>query len=423
MKSRITFCLFILILSSCYENSFLDEIPEVDLEDDFNIQKVEFTDISYSSYFQDSIVTSTKESFLLGNTIDPTRGEVKANPYFEFNIQSTSTGFDDETILDSVVFVLKIDNSHYDTLPEFDLHIYQLEERLAYQNDDDVFYDFESFPTNSVPLVSKRIQYIPFQDSIRITLPMEFGQDLFEKVRGSEKLFESNEDFLDYFPGFMLEVAGSSPLMLVSKESYISFYHKPPLELLEEDEEYQIPIGDASLGFSHIEVNRAGTPFSEAQDYVQFPASESQNMAIADELGYSAVRIDLGDLTYIEDVPHDLYISEANLYIPVKKGTYDGSLNQPLQQLDVYVIDKNNNTKSYLSQATLASFDEVFQEATYFIIPINDFVRSQISGSRQTDGLWLEVSPGSTFNMGYLVVGDNSSSYKSKLEITLIPLN
>ncbi|MEB2774416.1 DUF4270 family protein [Algoriphagus sp. D3-2-R+10] len=423
MKSRIAFSLLVIILTSCYENSFLEEIPEVDLEDGLSIRKIEFTDISYSSYFQDSMVTSSQESFLLGNNTDPFRGTVKASPYFEFELSSNVTGFDDDTILDSIVFVLKIDGSHFDTIPEFDLSIYQLSQRLEYQNDDDVFYDFETFATNSSPLLTTNVQYLPSRDSIRITLPMEFGMKLFEKAKGSDKIFGNNEDFLDYFPGFMLQVTGISPLMLVSKESYITLYHKAPLELLEEDEEFQIPIGNNSLGYTHLKVDRSNTPFSAAQNYVPLPAEESQDLVIADELGFGGIRIDLGDLTYLGDVPYDYYISEAYLYMPVKKGTYNGKLNSPLQEFDVYVMDKNNNIQSYLAQATLTTFDEIFQEATYFKIPIKDFVDSQISGSRQTDGLWLKVTSSTSFNMGYLVVGENNTQYKSKLEITIIPLN
>ena len=423
MKSRISFCLLVLVLSSCYENSFLEEIPKVDIEDEFNIHKIETTDITYSSYFQDSLVTSTKESYLLGNNTDPNRGTVKAMPYFEFGLGSTFTGFDDQTLLDSIVFIMKIDSYYFDTIPEFNLNIYEITERLEYRNDDDVFYDFETFSTKRSPLVSKTIRYRPSEDSIRITLPMEFATLLFEKARGEEKIFENNEDFLDFFPGFMLEVTGQSPLMLLSKESYISIYHKPPLELLEEDEEYKIPMGENSMGFSNVNVNRSNTPFAQAENYVQIPASDTQNLAIADELGYSYIRIDLGDLTYLGDVPYEYYISEANLHIPVKKGTYNGSFNIPIQTFDVYSIDKNNNIKRYLTQATLTSFDEIFQEATYFVIPIDEFVRSQISGSRQTDGIWLEITSASYFNMGYMIVGENANQYKSKVEITIIPLN
>lgn len=423
MKSGIAFSLLVLTLSSCYENSFLEEIPQVDIEEDFSIHKIEFTDISYSSYFQDSMVTNTQETFLLGNNTDPYRGTVKASPYFEFELSSTVTGFDDDTVLDSIVFVLKIDASHFDTLPEFDLNIYQLSQRLEYQNDDDVFYDFETFATTSAPLISTKVQYLPSRDSIRITLPMEFGLELFEKAKGPDKIFDSNEDFLDYFPGFMLEVIGQSPLMTVSKDSFIVLYHKAPLELREDNEEYRIPIGEYSLGYTHLKVDRSNTPFSAAQDYVSLPSDESQDLVLADGLGFGGIRIDLGDLTYIGDVPYDYYISEAYLYMPVKKGTYDGKLNPPLQEFDVYVMDKNNNIQSYLTQATLTSFDEIFQEATYFKIPIKDFVNSQISGSRQTDGLWLDVPSSTSFNMGYLVVGENNTQYKSKIEITIIPLN
>ncbi|WPR73820.1 DUF4270 family protein [Algoriphagus sp. NG3] len=423
MKSRIAFSLLVLILSSCYENSFLEEIPEVDIEDDLSIRKIELTEIFYSSYFQDSMVTSTQETFLLGNNTDPYRGTVKASPYFEFELSSTVTGFDDDTLLDSIVFVLKIDASHFDTLPEFDLSIYQLSQRLEYQNDDDVFYDFETLATYSNPLITTKVQYLPSRDSIRITLPMEFGMELLEKAKGSDKIFENNEDFLDFFPGFMLEVTGQSPLMLVSKGSYISLYHKAPLELREDSDEYKIPIGEYALGYTHLQVDRSNTPFSAAQNYTALPSEESQDLVLADDLGFGGIRIDLGDLAYIGDVPYDYYISEAYLYMPVKKGTYDGKLNPPLQEFDVYVMDKNNNIQSYLTQATLTSFDEIFQEATYFKIPIKDFVESQISGSRQTDGLWVDVPSSTTFNMGYLVVGENNTQYKSKLEITIIPLN
>lgn len=94
----------------------------------------------------------------------------------------------DEAQMDSVVLVLFYESFHYDTIPVFDLNIYELLESPEPDDDGDI-YNFQTFGYESTPLVSKAIQALPHKDSLTIKLPYQFGLELFEQSKSSSSIF------------------------------------------------------------------------------------------------------------------------------------------------------------------------------------------------------------------------------------------
>lgn len=416
-------CMIGFLMSSCFENDYLEDIPVSEIEAPFTIKQIEKTDITYYTYLNDSIDTSSKETFLLGNYQDEYRGHVIAEPYFQFELNSVSTSFDEEYEFDSMVLYLKIDATHYDTAFQFPLSVYQVMETIEYRLEDDMIYNFETFGKGKSPIVTQDVKIFPADDSLGITLPYEFGYQLFEKSRGSTSILNTTDDFRDAIKGISLAAENTSPIISLTKETHLSFFYHNSEEMEPTSLEYQIPIGDFSLGFTHLETDFTNTPFKDIVAEEFLAASESNDLAIADELSGARIRVEIENLDDIPDVPYDYYISEANLFVPIKKGTYDTKFNPLADHLDVYIQSKNKQVKSYLTTTTINSFDEIFQEATYFKIPITSFVDDIIAGTQTGNGLLLEIYPEQYLTTGYMVVGENLERYKTRLEITIIPLN
>lgn len=427
MRVHLPAILLLCFLTSCFENSFLEEIPEVDLEDDFSIKRIVHTELELGTIFMDSLVTSGKTTMLLGSYADPVRGKIHASPYFEFTPESTVSQIDDSKELDSLVLVLKYSGIQYDTLQTFRLNIREISEGFEYSNEEDVFYDFETLQTSRNPIASVPIQIFPAWDSVRITLPIAFGEGLFEKFKGSESILSNVDDFREAFRGLNIEVEGSSPLIELTTDTHLLFYYQERNETNRASEELKISIigssSSSSKTFTHLEMDRSETPFANRETKVWLPAEDTDNMALADELGQAAIGVRLGDLTALGEIPSGYYVADAKLILPVKRNTYDAKLNPVAQGLDIYTQRKIGWFEDYLAQASIYSLDNEFQENTVYQIDVTDYVDGKIRGSESDTYLWLEIMEGETLSAPYLVLGPNSSTQRPRLEIILIPLN
>ncbi len=425
MRVHLPGILLLCLLTSCFENSYLEEIPEIDLEDDFSIRKIVHSELELGTVFLDSLVTSGKTSMFLGSYADPIRGHIQAIPYFEFAPESFAA-IDESKELDSLVLVLKYSSTRYDTLQSFQLKISEIAEAFEYPNENEVFYHFESLQSKASPITTAQIQIFPAFDSVKVTLPMDFGRELFGKLKGSQTILSSIEDFRDAFHGLKLEVEGSSPLIELSTETYLLFYYQEKNETNRSSEEMKISVTSTlypSKIFTHIDLNRDGTLFANRQSKIWIPAEETGDMALADELGLSAIGLKLGSLSSIGEIPSGYYIAEAKLFLPVKRLTYDAVLNPVAESMDVYAIKKIGLLDTYLSQAALYSLDNEFQENTFFLLDATSYVGKKIRGADPGSYLWMELMAGEALNTGYLALGTNSTTQKPRLEIILIPLN
>lgn len=171
-KTPFYLLFYMLMLTGCFQNESLTDSQMVINSDELELQLIEYTDIELFTYFNDSLVTNSLSSFMLGHHEDNYRGKIHAEPYLQFGISSGSS-IDDDASLDSTVLILFYEDYHYDTLPAFDISVYELTEELE-ANDNGNIFSYQEFGHAEQPMVTARSRIVPHKDSLTITLPVSF---------------------------------------------------------------------------------------------------------------------------------------------------------------------------------------------------------------------------------------------------------
>ncbi|GGZ27876.1 hypothetical protein GCM10007049_20920 [Echinicola pacifica] len=422
LKSLI-WALIPLVTWGCFENESLTESQIVVDGDELELRLIEYTDVSGFTYFDDSLASNASGSFLLGKHYEPYRGTVQAIPYMEMGLNGVKS-IDEEAVLDSTVLVLFYNNYHYDTLQGFDIEVYELLEEME-ADDDGYIYSFQEYEHSSSPLHSSTVRVIPHRDSLTITMPVDFGQRLFEKGKEKEGLFESNENLWDTFLGLVLKVNEQSPLVSFTSQSYLGFYYRIPSDLDQGADQVKLMVSGGENHFTHLNIDRNSDYFIDPRPYTNIPMESSGEMMMADQLMGAFMRIEVPNIHELLEISGDYYITSASLRLPIKPNTYDQYLNIPVTSVNVWVGDKKNNYIQSLGTISLNSWDEQFQEKTYYVIPIKSFLDYKLSqGINNQDALIITVpTSGTTLGLQSLHIAENSSEQKIKIDITFLPLN
>ncbi|MDO6436213.1 DUF4270 family protein [Cyclobacterium sp. 1_MG-2023] len=411
-----------LLMTGCFENDILVQ-PEVIKDDDqLDVSLIESTDILLYSYFKDSLVTNDRSSFLLGSYEDTIRGKIDAVPYVQFGAES-SIQMNDEAQMDSVVLVLFYESFHYDTIPVFDLNIYELLESPEPDDDGDI-YNFQTFGYESTPLVSKAIQALPHKDSLTIKLPYQFGLELFEQSKSSSSIFFSNDDLEEYFKGFRIESVGTGPLLTFAETSYIGFYYKSSTDISQTNSFFKITVQSGTEQFTNLTIDKSYGIFQGFEAYTNISSEATSGTLMVDPLYDSGIRIEFPETQSLKEISESFFISSAILHLPVKPGTYNNYFNTPSFSISVYVVDKDNDIIGSLGTVGMTAFDDQFHENTYFEIPVKDFIDSQLSTNYDNgNALWITIPQSTSFTTNYLAFSSHSTTQKIKLDIVFLPLN
>ncbi|WP_229683419.1 DUF4270 family protein [Echinicola rosea] len=412
-----------LMLTGCFQNENLTDSQVVIDSDELELQLIEYTDIELFTYFNDSLVTNGLSSFMLGHHEDNFRGKIHAEPYLQFGV-SSGTKIDDEATLDSTVLVLFYETYHYDTLPGFDISVYELTEELE-ANDDGNIFSFQQFGHAAQPMVTVPSRILPHKDSLTITLSPSFGNDLFGLGKDNDGPFESTENLEALFRGLMLTTADNSPLVSFSEESYVGFYYRIPSDLDEGAKTLRLPVNLGNEKFTHLRVDRGSEFFSSPSPYENIAREDAQGAVMADILMGASIRIELPNIHELLELADDYYITTASLRLPLKPNTYDRYFNTPVTAINSSIVDKKNLPIQQMGSTSLTSWDEQFQEKTFYEIPVKDFIDYKLSkGINNQDALWISVpSSTSTLQASGLLFSNISGEQKIKIDITYLPLN
>ena len=418
------FCLPALafLLTGCFENDVLVQ-PEIMKDNEqMEVSLIESTEILLYSYFGDSLVTNGKTNYLLGEYNDSIRGKIKAVPYLQFGAE-TSIRMDDDAQMDSVVLVMYYENFHYDTLPAFEMNIYELLENPE-PDDFGAIYNFQSFAHNLNPMVSKQVQALPYRDSLAVTLPYQFGLELFEKSKSSSSVFYSNEDLEEHFKGLVIESVGIGPLLSFTDSSYIGFYYKTAENLDRTNSQFKITVQSGTEHFTQLTVDRSLGHFQGFPSYTNIDSKETSGTVLVDPLFTSGIRIEFPEIQSLKEISGSYYISSAMLHLPVKPGTYNNYFNPPAYSINIYVVNNNNQIIGSLGTMNMSSFDGQFQDKTYYSIPVKSFIDSQLSANTDNgNALWVTLPVYTDLTTSYLAFSSHSTQQKIKLDIVFLPLN
>jgi hypothetical protein len=359
---------------------------------------------STPTYNQGTILAGKYEDV---NTItgEKLTGTIKTVSYIEISSPSTSTvEFGNNVFFDSVVIEMRFNGFYMGDTLNNDMHLFvhQLDERIKLDDavvGTEVYYNTTSFKYNPVPLAEMTFPIRPSNtasdilidggiavEPVRIKLPDELGQEMFDKMVNKEDEFDSNEKFLDYFKGLVF-VAGDDVETIAGFKADTTFKFILHYHVQEEFKtEKAIVFSINTLNqFNNISSDRTGTNL--------LPDSFTDN-EIDSHLTYNQAFISAGDGLYAKiEFPdlHDILltstygiIEQAILEIRPVYGTYQEYTPIPAS-LTISSSNMSGESESTLtnsqgqSQTGSLVVDNQFWNNTHYSFDVTSFVQYQIS--------------------------------------------
>ncbi len=331
--------LILLFITSCSEDSSSFVVGEDWVNSNTKVYYVDSLTVKTSTFQFDSVSVSSTNRLLIGAYSDPTFGFIKSKAFVQ--LYNATYTLDDDAQFDSIALVLKLDGYIYnDTIPKQELRVYEVEDDIEPNEDDDTYYNTTTFKRSSNAIADINFQIKPNKvDSLNITLSNSFGSELFKKIQEND--INNSDEFYKEYKGLVIEPDDSnSTIFGISKESYVRIYYSLESET-EEDESYFDLTISATNSFHNISNNLENTTFSDIKNEdVEIPSYQTNNSSFIQAGVGIATKIDVPSLETIYDIPGTGTMMDANLKISLKKNS-STNLFKTRDSLQVYIIDKN----------------------------------------------------------------------------------
>ncbi|QXP78283.1 MULTISPECIES: DUF4270 family protein [Winogradskyella] len=373
----------------------------------------------------DSITTSDSDNvrLLVGQYNDNDMGIVKSSAYFQ--LSSSSYFIDNDAILDSVGINLDYDTYYYnDTTQVSTINIHKLTEKMDTDDNDPYYYNTTETAYESTPIISKSYYPTPNKDSLYITLPYDFGEEIFNAIRDNN--ITDQESLYQQLQGLTIRPGDNDNSSVIgfsatSGISYLRFYYTIPDEVETDEYTYDLNI---NTYYNHIESDVSGLPLEAITDQEYNLASQQSNNISYNQAGTGYVtRIEFPNIKNIYDIGSEGTILDAVLYI---EPNFDSLSDiQPLSQsLLLYTIDQNNDLASQVSNsvdvvtAGVTNEDSEYNDVTY-TVPVIDFVDQKLTESPETEDALILIPANYNSTVNKIIFNDSQrSDYKTKLIIT-----
>jgi hypothetical protein len=340
-------------------------------------------------------------------------GTINATSYLEISRPSVPTDFGNNLVFDSLVIEMRFNGFYMgDTLNnQMHLLVHQLSERIEQDVDvgTETYYNTTSFAYEPVPLAEATFPICPADtgygkyldggiliEPVRIRLPDNLGQELFDKMKNHDDEFDTSEKFLDYFKGLAL-VAGDDVKTIAGFKADTSFKINLHYHLQEEfktEKVISFSINTVNQ-FNNIVSDRTGTdllPESFVENEIDSHLTGNQSFISAGDGLYTKI-----EFPYIQSILllSDYGIVErAVLEVKPVYGTYGNltiSAGTPLNYtplplaLTISATTLSGEAESALtdsqgqSQTGSLLIDQQFWENTGYIFDVTSFIQNQMS--------------------------------------------
>jgi hypothetical protein len=426
-------CVFILSCSS--ESYFKIGTSWVDTK--LKIVYVDTCKARLSTVKIDSTATYNQGAILVGKYTDVnTAGEkltgtIRAISYMEISSTSILTDIDNNAVFDSMVIEMRFNGFYMgDTLQDMHLSIHQLEERIKLDVvvGTETYYNTTSFKYNPEPLAEAVFPIHPgntaygistiggiIVDPVRVRLPNELGEDMFNKIINKEDEFDSNENFLDYFKGLVFVADDANTIAGFKTDTTFKmnlYYHIQ--EVFNTDKVLTFSINSMNQ-FNNIESNREGTkllPDLFIDNAIESHLTDNQSYISAGDGLYT--KIEFPNLQDILLTSTYGIVETAILEVKPVYGTYQEYTSLP-SVLTISTSLVSGESESVLTdsngqdQTGNLVIDQQFGENTLYSFDVTSFVRNQMtSAANQKLFLTLKLPSSEMQNSTQrLVIGDS----------------
>jgi hypothetical protein len=421
-----------LYLVACESDPFTMTVGDEIVEPTTRLVMVDTFSIQLSTVYIDSIRTSGTGTLLAGVCDDDETGRIISKSYFQFGLPNNYNIADNEHY-DSISLVLTYNNYSYgDTTLSNIFTIHQLTEELSL-NERNYFYNTSSFNYDPMSIGSIRFNPRPvMKHRLEISLKKELGKEMFDYLNGelSDEITET--DFLNRYKGMVIvpsETEGNSILGYTTSDStlYLKIYsHISKLET--EYKEIILPMVNNDLQFNQIICDWSNNPvFENNIQKIEIPVSETNNMAfIQGGLGLFT-KINFPFLPYIVELSNSILVRALLYFEPIGGNIKDL---QSTDEIRIFKTGRNNEMGAVLvdmdGYEIQANFylDEFYDEETYFVIDITQFMRDELKYNYIYPEMALSVGFSSSYmskSLDKIILGGSQNELNNlKLELTFL---
>ncbi|MDR0560450.1 MAG: DUF4270 domain-containing protein [Prevotellaceae bacterium] len=420
-KTKLLLLLTASLLISCSSETYF-KIGTGWVDTNLKTVYIDTFSVKMSTVKVDSLTTYNKSVILAGKysdfntftsnvntpTNDMLTGTTTAMSFIEIARPSFPEITDNTLTFDSIVLEMRFNNFYIgDTLQDMHLFVYQLAERINTKEETSViFFNTTSFRTEDTPLAEV---YFPIRPSntqsgiykseieippVRIRLPDDWGQDLFDKIKVGAPEVETSEKFLDYFKGLTFK-AGDDVKSIVGFKADSTFkirlhYHKP--DDFDIQQEFLFSV-NTQKQFNHISSDRTGTKLNFPVGEKEIDATQTDNQAYLMAGDGLYVKIEFPYLTNMLQTCDYGTVERAILEIKPVTGTY-GKYTKLPSTLGLYAVSMSGEAESQMTdsqnQTQTGSLveGEQFSANTAYTFDVSNFIQNQILTS-QNEQMYL----------------------------------
>lgn len=392
-------------------------------------------ELQMSTFKFDSINTSDSDRLLFGKYSDEYFGEVESRAFFELIAaagESITGPYDisPDAELDSVALILGYDEYFYqDTTRFLRMNVHRLKEEVF--PEDDVFFNTSTLEFDSIPITSRQFRPEPFdEDSLHISLPFQFGNDLFDKILEND--INDNSDLRDDLPGFVLIPGENDDGSIIGfsrnqEDTYLRFYYSIPDEFNDDEEILDLvinPFPVTPTAFHNVRSSSSGTGLDLLVDEeVELMSFESNDLTFIQSATGFATKVSFPNIKSLFDIPGTGTLLSAQLQIkPLRESVTD--LTPLRDSLSIAVIDANNviveeiRTGTGLVQGVLTGEEEEFGTLLYEI-PVGIFLDQKLNEQRETENALVLFNENFNETVNRLVLqGEENDDYRARVILT-----
>jgi len=392
-------------------------------------------ELRMSTFKFDSINTSDSDRLLFGKYIDDYFGTVESRAFFEL-IAAAGESIDGpyeispDAELDSVALILGYDQYFYeDTTRVLQVNVHRLLEEVF--PEDDFFFNTSTLEFDSIPIASKVFSPEPFdEDSLHISLPFEFGSDLFDKILEND--INDNTDLIDNLPGFALIPGENDNGSVIGfsrnqADTYLRFFYTIPGEFDDDEEVLDLvinPFPVTATAFHNVESSASNTGLDAlVNEELELMSFESNNRTYIQSATGFATKVTFPNIKSLLDIPGTGTLLSAQLQIkPLKESVTDVT---PLRDsLSIAVVDANNviveeiRTGTGLVQGVLIGEDEEFGTVRYEI-PVGIFLDQKLTEQPETENALVLFNESFNETVNRLVLqGEEDEDFRARVILT-----
>lgn len=389
--------------------------------------------VEVSTVLVDSFVTAATGSILVGKFKDPYFGTITSESFLQIAPPGNLPTITNLALYDSVVLVLRINNSYYgDTTSVQRYQVAQLQSLIQLPGTQFTFYNNSSFPYDaSSPLGFADVQINPtavvtsqrINDTIKIRLPDTMGQELFRLLYNQSDTLKNLNTFTGYFKGLSIypdtSTTGAGIYGFKDSAFLRLYYREPGIVLTQKYVDFNL--NNKAYQFNHIWADRTGTAISAiAPGNNEIPSGATGNAGYVQSATGLQVKLRFPTIGNLLQYPDYLSILKAELIIRPVNGTYSPNFSLP-PQLVLSATDEGNLLGTTVSGAN-AVVDYLSGANTGYTYDITGYIKQQIvagAENNRRNGLMVNIpSPASNTTFNRAVIGDRFKT-QSNNQITL----